>query len=752
MFSRACRVGIAAALLLPALPGATQPAEPVALGAVVVTATRSEVELDEAPAATTVVTREQMDLHNVYRLGDALGTVPGLYLKGSALGEAFPASGVNSITLRGIPRTPRTLVLLDGQPLNNALSGGVNFAGIALDNIERVEVVRGPFSALYGGHAMGGVIQLLTAAPTRREAFAQLGAGDGELPRRGLAVAYKDRADNGVGFALTAGYRASDGWDGSDLVIKTPVAGTGAIPVTGAQRTSTPDARTAYLVGDKGARPWEQYNASLTLYHDPAPGTSLTGGVAWSKYRVGASPPRSLLRNAAGNEVFRGDLGFLDGGNVRLALAEPDFLTQTPSGEEELRAFARAEVALGSKASLRASVGWLDHGFRFPLPGAGAGYDSGPGEFFDQPNQRLDVDVHARVELAPTLFVTAGGSYNRNTLDRAMWRVDYWRDFGTRTAVTSAAQGTTRNTAAYAEAQWLASPRLSVYAGGRYDRFETWGSVSQTGASAFERDYPPRSAGQFSPKLAVVAELSRQATLRFSYGEGFRAPTLLDLYSRTVTPGVGGPPVVTEPAPDLDAERVRSIELGVDATLPTRTRAAVSLFAQRLTDLIYRQRVGASLNLVTNAGEAKVEGVEVEIVQPLFDGRANVLAAATHLFRYDVTRNDAVPASVGKRLTDVPQSLYAVGIEGKARGWSGSLTWRYASHVFGSGDDQNRNVVQNVPGSYDRYGTASLKVGYELSPGLVASVAVDNLGNAHYFQFYRQPGRSVWLELAWRRK
>ena len=209
--------------------------------------------------------------------------------------------------------------------------------------------------------------------------------------------------------------------------------------------------------------------------------------------------------------------------------------------------------------------------------------------------------------------------------------------------------------------------------------------------------------------------------------------------------------MVTEPSPDLGAERVRAVEIGIDATLPTRTRTAVSLFAQRLSDLIYRQRATPVLNVVANAGEAKIEGIEIEIAQPLFDDTLRLTAAATHLFRYDITRNDAVPASVGKRLTDVPQSLYAIGLEGASHGWSGSLAWRYASHVFGSGDDQNRNTVQGVFGAYDRYGVVSLKLGRELAPGLVASVAVDNLANAGYFQFYRQPGRSVWFELAWRR-
>jgi outer membrane receptor protein involved in Fe transport len=71
--------------------------------------------------------------------------------------------------------------------------------------------------------------------------------------------------------------------------------------------------------------------------------------------------------------------------------------------------------------------------------------------------------------------------------------------------------------------------------------------------------------------------------------------------------------------------------------------------------------------------------------------------------------------------------------------------------VFGSGDDQNRNTVQYVHGSYDRYGALSLKLAREIIPGVTASVAVDNVLDAGYFQFYRQPGRSVYFEVAARR-
>ncbi len=114
---------VAVAVLAAARPCAA--AEPARIPGVVVTATRSAILLSEAPAAATLVEREAIDLRDVYRLGDALLEVPGLYVRGSALGESFPSSGVGAISLRGIPRTPRTLVLLDGQPLNNALSGGV---------------------------------------------------------------------------------------------------------------------------------------------------------------------------------------------------------------------------------------------------------------------------------------------------------------------------------------------------------------------------------------------------------------------------------------------------------------------------------------------------------------------------------------------------------------------------------------------------------------------------------------------------
>jgi hypothetical protein len=198
-----------------------------------------------------------------------------------------------------------------------------------------------------------------------------------------------------------------------------------------------------------------------------------------------------------------------------------------------VRAFARAEVALGPKARLRASVGWLDHGFRFPQPAASAAFDSGPASSSTS-RTSASTSTCTRVALADALFLTAGGSLNRNTLDRATWKVDYWRDFATRTGWR--ARRRARHATPPPTPRHSGSPRLgSLSMGAPLRSLRDVRQRVAIDAPCLERDYPRRSAGQFSPKLAAVATLSRDATLRLSYGEGFRAPTLLDLYSRSVT-------------------------------------------------------------------------------------------------------------------------------------------------------------------------------------------------------------------------
>jgi vitamin B12 transporter len=136
------------------LLGQTQPANE--LEGITVTATRLDTSLDRSPSATTVITSEQIDEEQYRFATDALRTVPGLNMV-----QTGTPGQLTSAFIRG-SRSDQTQVLLDGIPINQELSGAFNFADFTTDNLQRIEVIRGPQSALYGPRASGGVINFVT--------------------------------------------------------------------------------------------------------------------------------------------------------------------------------------------------------------------------------------------------------------------------------------------------------------------------------------------------------------------------------------------------------------------------------------------------------------------------------------------------------------------------------------------------------------------------------------------------------------
>ena len=124
-----------------------------------------------------------------------------------------------------------------------------------------------------------------------------------------------------------------------------------------------------------------------------------------------------------------------------------------------------------------------------------------------------------------------------------------------------------------------------------------------------------------------------------------------------------------------------------------------------------------------------------------------VFASASYLSRYQVTENTALPASVGKKLTDVPGTMVNAGVEFSRGAWSGSLIARRVSHIFGSGDDLNVNVVEGVYGSYDAHTVVNAKLSYRMTPQVSFGLSLDNLANRQYFDFYKQPGMTGLAEV-----
>ena len=123
---------------------------------VVVSATRFDIPLDQSPASVSVISSEDLEQKQIERVSDALREVPGL-----SIVQTGTAGQLTSVFTRGL-RSEHTQILLDGIPINQGLQGAFNFADLTTDDIDRIEVVRGPQSTLYGPRALAGVIQIFT--------------------------------------------------------------------------------------------------------------------------------------------------------------------------------------------------------------------------------------------------------------------------------------------------------------------------------------------------------------------------------------------------------------------------------------------------------------------------------------------------------------------------------------------------------------------------------------------------------------
>ena len=190
-------------LALSSAPASAQLARDTArIAPIVVTATRSVVATGRAPASVSVITGSQLRREGITTVLDALRQVPGL-----SVVQTGSYGGQTSVFIRG-GESKFAKVLVDGVPVNDA-GGAFDFSTLSTDNLERIEIVRGPASVLYGSEAMAGVIQLFTrpgGGPRHAELSARgggLGSYDGEASVRG--------GGGGMAYSLGAAQHATNG-------------------------------------------------------------------------------------------------------------------------------------------------------------------------------------------------------------------------------------------------------------------------------------------------------------------------------------------------------------------------------------------------------------------------------------------------------------------------------------------------------------------------------------------------------------
>jgi iron complex outermembrane receptor protein len=709
-------------------------AAPVELDEVVVTATRVGATLADAPAAVSVVKSGAIEADDVTRLGDALDRVPGLYLRDGALGWSQGTSGTSGMSLRGIDQN-KTLILLDGQPLQDGRAGKVNWRIPFVEDIERIEVVPGAYSSLYGSNAIGGVVSVISKQPVKHELTAKVRKGWSDASGQDASVYWREKLDNGFGIVVGYGQQQRDGYV-NDFVVRTAVPGTPGTPVDGALPITTRDGVPAWLVGDKGATPWDASNAVAKVFYRLNERDKLYAGISHHEIDLGYTHFNTYLTDASGAPVSG---GMLDIGGELVTLSESNFVNNSPLHEAATRHFVGYDGTLGEGYLLKVDVARIERAYSFVQAGTAATWDSGAGTLTDTPNGGVDGTMQLSFPLGLDQFWVTGIALHRDYANQRSYALSDWRDPDTRTALNGGYNGYSTTSAVFAQDEIRVAEALKLYLGGRLDRWETRGDNFRNTAPAGATVYPARSASAFSPKLSAVYQASAAATLRVSWGRSFRAPGNEDMYTTSTINGH-----TTQGDPNLQPERGTSRELGGELRFAGNARASATYFENELSNLIYlKQITSLVLSQRINAGKARVRGIELAVT-----GQPTGWLALDANYSYiesEMLENTADPLSVGKRLTDSPKNIAGIGLTAQQGAWSGMLSARYISHVYATA--KNTDVVEGVPTSYDSYTMVDARLGYAFSASVKGNLAINNLFDTKAYSYFLMPGRNVVAEV-----
>lgn len=576
------------------------------LGVIVVTATRTEAPLSEVGQSVSVVTRAEIERSQATQAIDVLARLPGISVAPSG-GFGQPTS----LFVRGADNS-QSLVLIDGVRINDPadVGGGFDFGSLTIGQFDRVELVRGAQSVLWGSRAIGGVVNFITAKPTE-DWQGRVQAEYGWRDRRQVSASATGKAGP-VGLSLGGNWLNGDGY-------------------------------SAYNEQRGGSERDGFESRSVNARADVALGSgfSVDAGGFHTRATFGYD---GFLADAAHRGTKRDTTGFA---NLRYANADGSLAGRIGYGLTDSRRISDDAV-------------W------------------GP-YITDGRNERVEGQL-SWTPIALVSLLVGGESETSRFRD----------NFGSRDG--------TRIDSGFASATLHPARGLTLSAGVRHDDHKDFGTHTSLSANG---------AWQ-------IGEGVNAPVLRASYGEGFKAPSLYQLYTNT---GFAALKPETAKSWDVSAEQPFADGHG---------RLSISWFDRRTRNLIdYDFATWTYYNI----GKARAKGLELAVMVNDWNG-FDVNVSYTHL--------SAKNALTGKRLARRPQDSLSASLDYR---WSfGLQAGVQLGHAGERFDDQaNANLVAG-------HTVVTLRAAYPVLDGVELFGRVENLLDARYevVRGYGTPGRSAY--------
>lgn len=684
-------------------------AEQLGMPEIVVTATRTKEEASKTPAKVEVVKSEQLKVTNVATADQGLTALPGVVCtrEEGPTGLTSPLAFSSGIALRGFS-TKQTMVLVDGQPFNNYESNP-QWWSIPTETIDHVEVVKGPFSSLYGGWGVGGVVHVITKTEW--------------VP---LAVSITKGTYDYTGIAISSGFRLND----VTYHVAYDRKSVGPVPydyiynrnVSGVQ-IPTANGQTSQLLGTQN---WTTEIDNLEF------------GANWD-ITMDSSIGLKIINSTFDQEPEKGSA--LPGATQRVNGSWVPLTDDDVTNSEFTRAHGSRVYNLSyynkmlKNAEFNANFGLIDNYEDYYL---GKNDPAAFGES-NRPNTRYSLGGQVNFTMPCNNILSVG-------FDASQYRIDSEDNYFI--TYPQYSKGKMRTAGIFVQDEWKAADFLILYAGARFDYWKVyqadWMSRDTTTKAIVSGSYEDHDKSYVSPKVSVVILPDAKTTIRATAGDAFRSPAIWDLYSFSYYPN-NTSRIRNLPNPDLDPETARCYEAGIERFLTDKLTVGGTYFSNHIDDMIYKVDLGSTAPTETqyqNVAKAYSKGYELTLRYKVSDA-LTVFANQTHTNTKITDVGDSTTTSYieGKEFKDSPSDVYKFGGKFKQDKFFTDVFIQYMGDSYYQED--NSDTMNDAYEGNDPHTTVDVTVGYDFFKNCSVSASVFNVSDVKYWEgITRNTGRT----------